>query len=87
MEPLVLVALVFALAGLWFGCTILLLSRVNIAERRELRRAQKLERMKAGRREGPTGPESRSHDRRPELKRRHTSAPYSVPDGPAEDAA
>jgi hypothetical protein len=45
MEPVVGVALVFSMAGLWSRCTILLLSRANIAERKAVRPVRKLDRI------------------------------------------
>lgn len=38
MEPMVSMALVFSMTGLWFGCTILVLIRVNNSERRARKR-------------------------------------------------
>jgi hypothetical protein len=47
MHPLVSIGLVFLTAFLWLAFTLSLLSRVNAAERRALRRVRKADRMKA----------------------------------------
>ena len=80
MHPLVSIGLVFLTAFLWLAFTLLMLSRVNAAERRALRRARKADRMKTRRvRRAAVSEGTRlAHRQRLRMLKRHpTSAPPS----------
>jgi hypothetical protein len=84
MEPLVSIALVFAMALLWVTVTVLLLSRVNREERRALRQERKAWRMKARQSPGSHVPKRSVQARKRGLRvaRRHSN-----PKPPARPAA